>query len=308
MFTRYLMIALAVIVLYGCARNDLGPAPVADDYPREMEEWMQQRVESLTEPTGWLRLAGMYWLEEGINRFGSGDDADVRFPEGTIQPIAGSFILSNGMVIMEAEPGVEITHEGEPVSDMVLYDGDEFPEAEHGSLLWHVIVRDDMTGIRLYNKENEKADNFTGFPRYEIDEQWHLRARFIPNPEGTTVSIVNVIGQQMESVSPGVLEFMIDGEIYTLDALESSDRMFLIVGDLSNRNETYQAGRYMYIDYPEEGSEYTIIDFNKAYNPPCAYNRFTTCQLPPIQNRLNVEITAGEKRPVGWDGLEATSF
>ncbi len=295
--------ALAVVLLAGCARSDLGPAPVADDYPREVEEWMQERVESLTEPTGWMRLAGMYWLDEGVNRFGSGPDVDVRFPERTIPELAGMLTLSNGTVTMQAEPGVEITHEGESVREMVLYDGDGFPEVEHGSLLWHVIVRDELTGIRLYNKENEQADNFTGFPRYEIDKKWHLRARYIPNPEGTTISIVNVLGQQIEAQSPGVLEFKIDSEVYTLDAIENSTRMFIIVGDLTNRDETYQAGRYMYIDYPEEGSDYTIIDFNKAYNPPCAYNKFTTCQLPPLQNRLNVAITAGEKRPVDWDGL-----
>lgn len=108
----------------------------------------------------------------------------------------------------------------------------------------------------------------------------------------------------MDTPTPGTIEFIKNGELFTLDALEGTDQMFLIAGDLTNQTETYQAGRYIYIDYPEEGSDYTIIDFNKIYNPPCSYNLFTTCQLPPMQNRLDLEITAGEKRPQDWEGLE----
>jgi uncharacterized protein (DUF1684 family) len=305
MLQRIALFATIIVFFSNCTRNDLGQAPVADNYPHEVIEWKQERVESLSDSTGWLRLAGMYWLNDGVNSFGSGPGAGIRFPEGTIAEKAGTFTLENGRVILTPASDISVTHDGKPVSDFVLYDGDEFPEVESGSLLWHVIVRDHLTGIRLYNKDNPKADEFTGFPRYEIDPKWHLKAKYFPNPEGTTVSIVNVLGQQIDAVSPGILEFKIDGDLYTLDAIENTDRMFIIIGDETNRTDTYQAGRYMYIDYPEDGSAYTIIDFNKAYNPPCAYNSFTTCQLPPMQNRLEVAITAGEKRPANWDGLES---
>lgn len=299
----FILSGTLLLTLTSCNDSELGKAPVADDYPREVEEWELERIDRLKEPYGWLRLAGMFWLSEGENRFGSGDDADVRFPEGTIANHAGEFILDEGTVTMRVRDGVEITKEGDPVSKAVIFDGDETPEIKHDPLMWHVIERDDLIGIRLYNSDNEQADRFDGFPRYDTDPRWHLKARFMPNPEGTTLSIANVIGQQIDAPSPGILEFQIDGNRYTLDALEGSDRMFIIVGDLTNRTETYQAGRYMYIDYPDDGSDYTIIDFNKAYNPPCSYNRFTTCQLPPQNNRLDIAIDAGEKRPVEWDGL-----
>lgn len=117
-----------------------------------------------------------------------------------------------------------------------------------------------------------------------------------------TLPVLNVLGQSVDTPSPGILEFVIDGEIFNLDTLEGSERLFIILGDETNKNETYQAGRYLYVDYPD-GDGYTIIDFNRAYNPPCAYSKFTTCQLPPPQNRLDVAITAGEKRPVEWEGL-----
>lgn len=297
------MFSLLIILLAYCSRDDLGPAPVAEDYHSELEEWKMDRLESLTSPTGWMRLAGMHFLEEGENRFGSGDDVDIQFPEGSIPEFAGTITLQNDTVVISVAEGVDITHDNNLVDTMVIYDGEDAPAIEYGSLEWIIIEREGLFAVRLYNKENQKVDEFEGFPRYETSTDWVLKAKFYPAPEGTTIPIINVLGQQAETPSPGTLEFMINDNIYTLDALEGSERLFIIVADLTNRTETYQAGRYMYIDYPEDGSDYTVIDFNKAYNPPCAYNLYTTCQLPPMQNRLNVAITAGELRPVGWDGL-----
>ena len=297
-------ILLVMTISVGCNRSDLGSAQLPADYFEELESWKQQRVESLKDSTGWMRLAGMYWLEEGKNRFGSGDEVDLQFPEGTIPDRAGSFILENRIVRMEVEPGVEITHDHQPVSEMVIFDGsNEVPHIEHGSLHWVVIDRGGLIGIRLYNEENDKVDRFTGFESYTVDTNWVRKARVIPKPEGSVIAIVNVLGQEMEEPSPAALEFLWDGEAYTLDAIDSDDNMFLIVGDQTNKTETYQAGRYIYVDFPEKGSDFTLIDFNKMYNPPCAYNLFTTCQLPPLQNRLNVAIVAGEKRPKNWSGL-----
>ncbi|MDZ7720994.1 MAG: DUF1684 domain-containing protein [Balneolaceae bacterium] len=300
-----IILVILLVGLSACKKKDLGPAEVSDNYVQEVKAWKQDRVESLKSPTGWLRLDGMFWLDEGENSFGSGENQDIQFPESTIPEMAGTLTYENGRVLMNAAKDVPIMHEGEPVSEMVLYDGENqnTPHVEYGSLEWFVIVREDLVGIRLFNKDNEKADQFTGFDSYPIDEKWNRRARFIPNPEGSAMSIVNVLGQQLDVASPGVLEFSIDGKIYTLDAIDSDDDMFLIVGDQTNKTETYQAGRYIYVDFPEEGSQYTNIDFNKIYNPPCAFNVFTTCQLPPPQNQLDVAIKAGEKRAENWQGL-----
>lgn len=295
---------LLPIIVTACSSPEPGPASFPENYHQELDSWKADRLESLTNPTGWMRLAGMYWLEEGEYSFGSGADQDVRFPEGTIPGHAGVFILDNNTVTMSVAEGVNITHNGETVDEMVIYDGeDEEPHLQYETLEWVVIERSGLIGVRLYNKENEKVNQFTGFETYPVDEKWYLNARFIPHEEDVTIPIVNILGQVDETPSPGKLEFVADGETYTLDALEGSTRMFLIVGDATNQAETYQAGRYIYVDYPEEGSEYTVIDFNKLYNPPCAYSAFTTCQLPPPQNRLDLAITAGEKRPVGWDGI-----
>jgi uncharacterized protein (DUF1684 family) len=301
----FAFVFIFIFLIPGCQKKELGQAEVPENYIQHVQDWKQDRVESLKSPTGWLRLDGMFWLDEGENSFGSGESQDIRFPDGTIPENAGTFVYEDGQVIINVAEGVTIMHEGEPIDQMVIFDGEDedTPHLEHESLEWFIIKREDLVGIRLFNKDNEQADQFSGFDSYPIDMKWNRRGLFIPNPEGTTMSIVNVLGQQLEVTSPGVLEFSIDGEIYTLDAIDSGDNMFMIVGDQTNETETYQAGRYIYVDFPEEGSQYTSIDFNKIYNPPCAYHVFTTCQLPPPQNQLDVAIAAGEKRAENWQGL-----
>lgn len=296
---------IVVIVFSACQKKNLGQAEIPENYIQQVETWKLDRIESLKSPTGWLRLDGMFWLNEGANSFGSGEGQDIQFPDKTIPEKAGTIVLDNGRVTMNVTDGVTIKHKGEPVTEIILFDGEneETPHVEHENLEWFVIKRGELVGIRLFNKNNNQADQFSGFESYPIEEKWNRRALFIPNPEGTTISIINVLGQEMEVASPGVLEFKIDGEIYTLDAIDSEDDMFIIFSDQTNKTETYQAGRYIYVNNPEAGSQYTNIDFNKTYNPPCAFNVFTTCQLPPLQNRLEVAITAGEKRPENWQGL-----
>ena len=294
---------ISALFILGCEQDRLGQAPIPDSYETMVAEWEQNRVETLKEPTGWMRLAGMFWLNEGENSFGSGTDQDIRFPEGAIAEHAGYFVVEGGEVSIRVADEVEISADGNRVTEQLIYDGDEAVDLEHGTLEFLVIEREGELAIRLFNKENEKVDNFDGFPRYPLDPEWRLKAKFIPNTDEKTISIVNVLGQNIDAPSPGTVEFEVDGEQYSIDALEGSERLFLIVADETNQTETYQAGRYIYIDYPEEGSNYTVIDFNKIYNPPCAYNLYTTCQLPPQQNRLDLAIEAGEKRPVDWDGL-----
>jgi uncharacterized protein (DUF1684 family) len=293
---------LLILLFTGCNGHELGQAPVPDNYEEQINEWKEYRVGVLKGPTDWLRLDGIYWLDEGENSFGSGSDQDLQFPEGTIPRHAGVAVLRDGQVVMRVANGVEITHEGEAVKEMVLFDGENRPRVKHKDLEWFIDSRGEQRGIRLYNKDNPKADTFTGFPFYPLDPSWHLKARFIPSLDNTTISVVNVQGEVIDRESPGIVEFTIDGEKYTLDAFEARSGLFLIFSDLTNRTETYQAGRYMIIPFPDDEG-YTIIDFNKAYNMPCAFNKFTTCQLPPTQNRLDVAIPAGEKRPVDWAGI-----
>ncbi len=297
------VILLLTLLVASCASLETETVPVPEDYEQTVNEWKEYRIDRLTEPTGWLRLTDLIWLEEGENRFGSGENMGIRFPEGTIPEYAGVFTLDSGIVHMNVADDVLIENEGEPVDEKMIFDGENRPEFTHEDLIWYVDTRGDQHGIRLYNQDSPEADQFEGFPFYPLDPEWHLKGRFVPAPDGHTITIVNVLGDTIERESPGSVEFRVDGELYSLDAFESASGLFLMFTDQTNRTDTYQAGRYMIIDLPDENG-HTIIDFNKAYNPPCAFSKLTTCQLPPPQNRLDLTIPAGEQRPVGWEGRE----
>jgi uncharacterized protein (DUF1684 family) len=292
------LLMLAACLAGGCGTEpDSGPAMVPADYQQELDRYYSSRLRSLTGEYGWMRLAGLFWLRPGENTFGSDPASDIVFPAGLAAPRAGAFVLDGETVRMTVRPEIDVRIDGEPVVDAVLHERDYSPMAVHGSLSWVVIRRGDLFGVRLYNARNPQADAFTGFARYATDPRFRLQARFVPHEGTTTIRMMNVLGQEEDVDSPGTLEFTIDGRRHALVGLAAGPRLFVIFADPTNRTETYQAGRYLYVELPAIGESLTIVDFNKAYNPPCAFSAFTTCQLPPPQNRLDVPITAGEKRP-----------
>lgn len=299
-----LLLIVSSLMFASCkSEPELGNAPMPDNYDLEFAEWNDYRISVLTDSTGWLRMIDLHWLSEGENSFGSAKDNDIQFPERMIADYAGSFILNNGEITMKVADNVEVTHNLQPVDELVILDKeDNRPRVQQGELIWFSDVRGDQYGIRLYNLDTPKADEFDGFPRYEIQQEWHKEARFIPFDEPKTMLVDDVLGRQREVTSPGQLEFSVDGETHTIDTIDSSGRFFIMFADQTNQNKTYQAGRYMLVPQPEKGDDTVILDFNKAYNPPCAFSKFTTCQLPPPQNRLDIAITAGEKRPVDFEG------
>jgi hypothetical protein len=302
-------ISLVTILLIsiGCSSQQLGPMPLPDDYEENYNEWLDYRISVLTDTTGWLQLQDLLWFDEGVNTFGSGENVDIKFPDGSIPANAGSFILDNGSVTMIVNDGIEVRHKGESVDTlrMVGEGVNERIHARHGALTWFIDSRGDQRGVKVFSMDTPKAEQFDGFPSYPLQQEWYHRAKFVPHAEETYIEIVNVLGEVVDKYSPGRIEFIVDDQQYSMDAFESSSGLFLMFSDNTSETETYQAGRYMIIDRPANDEEgYVTLDFNKAYNPPCAFNPFTTCQLPPSQNRLDVAITAGEKRPVEWDGID----
>ncbi len=265
-------------------------------YKVAIDSWHKNRVVDLQGSAGWLNVAGLFWLKEGINTFGSGQVNSFTFPEGKIAEKAGSFFLRQGKVTMRVAPGVDIMIDGKSVSSAEIFNPDSTRsvKASSGSLEWIVIKRDLKHGIRLRDFANPELEKFRGINRYEVDITWQMNAR-VEKTEGRTISITNVLGQTTEQPAPGTLVFSIKGEEYRLDALdEGGDELFIIFGDATNAFETYGAGRYLYVKKPD-ASNMTVIDFNKAYNPPCAFTEFATCPLPPRQNVLLISVLAGEK-------------
>jgi len=285
------------VILVSCGRKSQEASIDVEGYKSEIESWHQQRITELKGAEGWLNLAGLFWLKEGINTFGSDESNDIVFPRDKIAAKAGFFMVKSGTVQMNVLPGVEILDSGIAVKAKVIFHPDSVKNSLlcHGSLQWFIIKRDDQVGIRLRDLESKAVEEFAGIERYQVNPAWKVSAKVeIPKTQ-RRISITNVLGQTTEQLSPGTLLFSLDGKEYHLDALEGGkDELFIIFGDRTNEKETYPAGRYMYIKTPDENG-ITEIDFNKAYNPPCAFTSFATCPLPPAQNILPISVLAGEK-------------
>ena len=278
------------------AQSGAGHADAA--YLKELQDWQDQRVNNLKAPNGWLNLVGLYWLEEGPNTFGSGAGNKVVFPAGSIAAVGGVFERSGDQVKLIAQEGVSIKVNGREVKEAVIFDKDSTKPAtvESGNLRWTIIKRDDKIGVRLRDLNSPLVTGFPGIHRYPTDTAWRINAIFQPATGPANIAITNILGQTSQQNTPGKLLFTIGGVQYTLDALdEGGDAFFVIFGDETSGKTTYPSGRFLAVKKPAANSTATVIDFNKAYNPPCAFTHYATCPLPPRQNILPVAVTAGEK-------------
>jgi uncharacterized protein (DUF1684 family) len=267
-------------------------------YTDEVERWKAERLASLKGEDGWLSLVGLHWLKEGENKIGSDPASDVPLPAGKSPRVAGSLFLNDGKVRIEARPDSGITSEGKPVTSLELNsDADGKPTVlKLGTLTLHVIKRGERLGVRVKDSASLERTNFRGLEYFPLDERWRVEARFEPYNPPKTIPITNVLGMEEDDPSPGALVFDIDGKTYRLDALteQGEEQFFIIVADQTSGKETYGAGRYLYAGPPDSQGR-LLIDFNKAYSPPCAFTKYATCPLPPEQNRLPLRIEAGEK-------------
>lgn len=263
-------------------------------YQEELAGWTKKRIEALKGRSGWLNVAGLFWLKEGPNTFGSAPTNDIVFPAGKISPYAGFFQAVRDSVGIEVSAGTDIAGNGQLLSKSFIYTPDSSLTLDHGSLQWFVIKRGSRLGIRLRDFTSENIAAFKGIDRYSTDLRWRVTATFKPHNKATTLSITDITGQTSEQPSPGTLVFSVDGEEYRLDALDGKDNLFIIFADSTNGRETYGSGRFLYAARPDADGK-TILDFNKSINPPCAFTAYATCPLPPKQNHLPVSVTAGEK-------------
>lgn len=265
-------------------------------YQEEVNNWHSKRIESLKAENGWLNLAGLYWLDQGKNTFGTSSKNKIVFPTGTITDEAGYFERNGDVITFFASPNAKVLVNGTEVKQAVVFHPDSVrsaPVLSYGNLKWTFIKRDDKIGLRLRNLKSETLAHFKGIERFPVKEEWKAEAT-IQKSASSTVAITNVLGQTNQQKTPGTLVFKIDGKEYKLDPIDEGNKLLLVFGDATSGNETYPAGRFISVDKPGADGK-TIIDFNKAYNPPCAFSPYATCPLPPKQNILPIPITAGEK-------------
>jgi uncharacterized protein (DUF1684 family) len=253
----------------------------ATAYETEIAQWRHQREENLKRDGGWLSVAGLFWLHEGANTFGKGAGNEIVLPDGAAK--AGVFELHNGKVTVKMD--------GAPRE---LWP-DSLDVAKVGRLSLFVIKRSDKIGIRLKDPESEYRREFKGIETYPAKEEYKVTAKWVAAPQ--KIPILNILGQTESMDSPGYTVFRLHGQEYRLRPyLETADaqELFYVFRDQTSTKETYGAGRFLYSAMPADGS--VVLDFNKAYNPPCAFTPYATCPLPPAENRLAVRIEAGEKK------------
>ncbi len=203
-------------------------------------------------------------------------------------------------VHLTVEPGVALTADGKEIKpgapgiDLQIDASGKPTLLELGSLNFHLIKRGDRLGVRIKDKQNPLRASFKGLDIYPIRPEWRIVARFEPYKD-KKIPIANILGLVEDNPSPGAVVFEWQGKTYRIDALKGSPEggLFLLFGDKTNGKETYGAGRFLDTDPPKDGK--VVVDFNTAYNPPCAFTAFATCPLPPAQNKLAVAIEAGEK-------------
>jgi uncharacterized protein (DUF1684 family) len=267
------------------------------DYLTGIKEWHKKRVENLKKDNGWLNLVGLYWLNQGENKFGSDKSNDLVFPIDKGELFMGSFFLRDSIVTVKINDGVEVFIENcKLVTEMELKHDQQKGTTilDHGSLRWNLIKRGDRYGIRLRDLDAELVKSFPGIETYPINDDWRIEANFEEYNPPREIEIPNVLGTIEIEKSPGALVFEKDGNSYSLDVTDAGKSYFVIFADQTSGKETYGAGRFLSVDKPDSTGK-IFIDFNRAYNPPCAFTKYATCPLPPKQNHLKLEITAGEK-------------
>ncbi|MEY2565182.1 MAG: uncharacterized protein QOH88_3375 [Verrucomicrobiota bacterium] len=268
------------------------------DYVKTVEQWRVDHENNLKKETGWLTVAGLFWLKEGMNTVGAGSKFDVRLTDNYKAGKFGEIDFKNGVAVLKVESGTDAQIDGKSISTNIQLIADEKgkpTEIRTGSQTFYLIKREERFGIRLKDSQSKARLEFKGEHWFAVDESYKVPARLEAFPEPKEVMIPNVLGGSFRMKSPGLLKFTLKGKEYSLQPVTEEDgTLFIIFSDKSSDTETYKAGRFLYADKPGSGD--VMLDFNKAENPPCAFTPFATCPLPPPQNKLEVEIKAGEKR------------
>lgn len=263
-------------------------------YEATIQKWRTDRLARLKASDGWLAVAGLFWLKPGPNSAGSDSSNSIVLPAAAPGRI-GSFLFQNGKTVFTAEPGAGVTVNGRPAGKLEMRpDTEGQPDViAVGGLTLHVIRRGSRYGIRLRDPNSRFRREFTGLKWFSVDQSFRVTARFVPYDPPKRISVPNILGDTEKRSSPGYAAFTLAGTECRLEPVLEEGRLFFIFRDLTTGKETYPAGRFLYADSPKDGK--VVLDFNKAYNPPCAFTPYATCPLPPPQNSLRVRITAGEK-------------
>jgi uncharacterized protein (DUF1684 family) len=270
--------------------------PCEHDYEQCLNRWKQDRLEFLKSDIGYLNLAGLYWLNEGQNSFGSGSSNDLVFP-AKAAPLIGTFDLRDGAVSLSVNVDTDVRHLDRPIQQIIMAGASvhEPIVVRHDSYAWNIIERDGTFAVRLRDYENPVLTNFPKIDYFPTSNTNRVSGVLRRYEEPRVIRVDTVVeGLDYNPWSPGVVEFEIDGKTFDLEAYDAGNELFFVFGDQTTGRETYPAGRFLYATKP--GTDGIIeLDFNTAHSPPCAYNDFATCPVASPRNRIAVRIAAGER-------------
>ena len=261
-------------------------------YRAEFKKWDAEQAQDLKD--NWLPLIGLFWLKEGENTFGSAKGSAVELPASSAPPNAGVLIRHGDEVTIKVAGGAKVTSEGKPVTEQKLAVVPKPTKLELGSLRMFIVKREERIGLRVKDMKSPAIAQFKGLQYYPLSKAYILTADVVPG-NGRTMIVPNVLGDKLKVPMAAEVRFKINGKEQTLEAMEGSDGgLFIVFSDLTKKGgATYPGGRFVETAAPKDGK--VLLDFNKAYSPPCAWTPYATCPLPPKENQLQVEIPAGEK-------------
>ena len=295
---------LLLVALAGCsdktAQKAAAPSAEHQRYAAGEQLWRTQRREALVTPDGWTTLVGLHWLTLKSHYIGSGERSGIRLAAG---PVAlGMVTRNNGSVTFTPERGLVLTLDGQPLNAprVELRTDREGPPSvvgfDEGRGQMTVIDRAGNLGLRIKHADALTRTQFKGLDYWPPQLDWRITAKFIPHPAGTTLDVVDIAGMTETLPNPGALEFQRDGRTFQLETLDEGDEtLSVIFADNTSGSESYAQGRRLDVLRPDSSGQ-VVLDFNRAYNPPAAFTLFSTCVLPPKQNRIDLAVTAGEKR------------
>ena len=295
---RTAVFAFALSLGVAAVQAQTPAAAAATDFSQQNTNWQSKRLTGLTAPNGWLSLIGLDWLKEGANRVGSAADNDLVLKAGPAH--LGVVTLSKDgstHIVFALHSGATV--DGKTVPEATLVDdahaGDGSPSVvAFGSASFLVIERDGRKALRVKDSNAETRTHFQGLDYYAADPSWRIVADWVPFDPPHELEIGSVLGTINKEKVPGKAVFHRDGHTYELMPIqEEPDSLFFVIADRTSGKETYGAARFLYADLPKDGK--VVLDFNRAYNPPCAFTPYATCPLAPPENRLDLAVTAGEK-------------
>jgi hypothetical protein len=270
-----------------------------EELENEVDAYRKARLARLTAERGWLTLVNKVWLSEGRHTIGAARDSVIVLPEGHAPARLGTVTVEKGAVRLDVEGDAEVFARGERVRALELRsDAHANPDdVTCGTITLQLLQRGHDFALRVRDAESDARRSFPGVPWYPIDPAFRFVARLSPFAVPKEFTVEDGDGRLQTYRSPGAAHFEKDGQSVTiLPFFEGAgEKLFILFSDLTSRDETYGAGRFLYAPAPENG--YVLLDFNKAFNPPCAFTPYAVCPLPPEENKLPLRIEAGEKRP-----------